>query len=222
MDMITNQNSASITGTIASPYYQTDYKAAGSPCYKVFVDIRRLSGTIDTMPVIVPESRLEDIIDKTGCTVSVKGTFRSANRRDEDGKRHLDLFIFADEFTFMDEERKTSWMDENHILLDGYITKVPVMRVTPLGKRKIADVLLAVNSPDPKHPNYIPCIMWGRNAYMARRMKVGDYIRLEGRAQSREYDKHLREGDEEVTQKRIAYEISCFSLEMLKIQENQE
>lgn len=219
--MVTNQNSAFITGIIASPYYLVNCTMEDGPCYKVFVDIQRISGITDTIPVIVPETCLEDIDDRTGCPVSVKGTFQSMNRY-ADGRKHLDLFVYADTFTFTErgddkEEGQDSGPngpsgDWNIIHLEGYITKEPVLRTTSQGK-KITDVMIAVNSPDPKHPNYIPCVAWGRNAYLADRMQVGDCIRLKGRVQSREYKKILHGEDGDTVQQRVAYEISCFFLE---------
>ncbi len=94
-----------------------------------------------------------------------------------------------------------------------------MFRTTPRGK-KIADLLVAVNSPDPKCPNYIPCIAWGKSAYLADTVEPGYRIRLEGRIQSREYEKTLYgENGETTVQKRVAYEVSCSSIEILKTAE---
>ena len=98
----------------------------------------------------------------------------------------------------------------NHIFLDGYVCKKPVYRKTPLG-REIADVLLAVNRPYGKS-DYIPCICWGRNARYADQFEVGAHVQLWGRIQSREYQKKI---DEEVYEKRVAYEVSVSKLEYL-------
>ncbi len=53
-------------------------------------------------------------------------------------------------------------------------------------------------------------------------MQVRDHIRLEGRVQSREYEKILQGDDGDVVQKRDAYEVSCFSLEIVEEKSNQE
>ncbi len=213
-----NQNSAFITGTIVSPYYLTCATTEDGHCYKVFISARRFSGTEDVIPAIVPERCLRDTIDGIGRSVTAKGVFRSMDRY-SNGKHHLDLFLYVDEFIF--GERNTGGdeiggvKDRNRLSLEGYIGKPPVYRKTPLGRR-IADFILAVNSPDPRHPNYIPCIAWGEDAVLASRMQAGDHIRLAGRIQSREYSKvlHGKEGD--TVQKRIAYEVSCRSLEVLE------
>ena len=97
--------------------------------------------------------------------------------------------------------------DENQIVMNGYICKQPSYRMTPLG-REICDVMLAVNRGNGKS-DYIPCIVWGRNAkYMADR-KVGEQFCISGRIQSREYTKMT----EEMSEIRIAYEVSVQKIE---------
>ena len=86
--------------------------------------------------------------------------------------------------------------------------KKPVYRVTPFG-REITDVLLAVNRLHNKS-DYIPCIFWGKNAKLVSEYNVGDSLKIEGRIQSREYQKKLSE-DETVT--KTAYEISVSRVE---------
>ena len=233
----TAENSAYITGTVASPYYLSRASEDG-PCHKAFVAVRRLSGAEDVIPVIVPETCLSDTLDATGRQVTAKGTFQSKSRY-ADGKRHLDVFMYADAFFFTDNSsctvscgsdgeghdeteedagssRDAADTDINHLALEGFIVKEPMFRTTPRGK-KIADLLVAVNSPDPK---CIPCIAWGKSAYLADTMEPGYHIRLEGRIQSREYEKALYGEDGEMTvQKRVAYEVSCSSIEILKTAE---
>ena len=98
----------------------------------------------------------------------------------------------------------------NQIILNGYICKEPVYRVTPF-EREITDILLAVNRPHNKS-DYIPCIAWGRNAKFASKLKVGSNVQIYGRVQSRDYQKKLSE-----TQivERTAYEVSVTKLETL-------
>ena len=92
----------------------------------------------------------------------------------------------------------------NEINLIGYICKPVRYRETPLG-RQVADVFIAVNRSYGKS-DYIPCICWGRNARYASELEVGQKLHLKGRIQSREYMKHLEDGEEET---RVAYEVSA-------------
>ena len=107
----------------------------------------------------------------------------------------------------------------NEVILDGYICKKPIYRKTPFG-REIADILLAVNRSYNKS-DYIPCIAWGRNAKFCETVPVGSEIRVIGRVQSREYEKKHEDGSVE---KRIAYEVSVSSLEVIdkNTDENEE
>ena len=94
----------------------------------------------------------------------------------------------------------------NEILLHGFLCKPPVYRKTPLG-REIADVLLAVNR-EYGRTDYIPCIVWGRNARFVSGLKVGNQVQVTGRIQSRVYEKI--KGNETV--KKRAYEVSIFQI----------
>jgi single-stranded DNA-binding protein len=96
----------------------------------------------------------------------------------------------------------------NEIEMTGYICKPPVYRVTPFG-REITDLLVAVNRAYNKS-DYIPCIVWGRNARYADGLEVGDRITVYGRVQSREYEKVLSSGE---TMQRTAYEVSVARLQ---------
>jgi len=94
--------------------------------------------------------------------------------------------------------------------LDGYICKNPVYRQTPLG-REITDLLMAINRPYNKS-DYIPAIVWGRNAKFAKSLNIGDRIQLWGRVQSREYEKKLDNGE---VLKKVAYEVSISKIKKL-------
>ena len=103
--------------------------------------------------------------------------------------------------------------DPNSIFLDGYVCKEPIYRKTPLG-REITDLLVAINRPYNKS-DYIPSIVWGRNAKFAKSLKVGDRIQIWGRVQSREYEKKREDGE---PIKKVAYEVSISKIK--KMSEN--
>lgn len=172
----------------------------GEGFYMMDVRCRRLSENFDTIPVMVSERLMDVEKDYSGQLVSINGQFRSYNRREERRNR-LVLSVFAREIEFLGEV--PDGLESNQIFLDGYICKEPVYRKTPLG-REIADVLLAVNRPYGKS-DYIPVILWGRNARYASCFKVGECMCVWGRIQSREYMKKI---DDENVERRIAYEVS--------------
>ena len=53
-------------------------------------------------------------------------------------------------------------------------------------------------------------ICWGRNAVYASGLEIGTRLRIEGRIQSREYQKRISDDEHET---RIAYEVSVSKME---------
>lgn len=183
------------------------HEVFGEGFYMVDVSVKRLSNSEDRIPVMISERLIDVSQDYTGEFLMISGQFRSYNRHEEQRNR-LVLSVFAREVEFIEEELDGA--KTNHILLDGYICKLPIYRKTPLG-REIADLLLAVNRPYGKS-DYIPCICWGRNARFASTFQVGEHVQILGRIQSREYVKKLTETE---TEKRVAYEVSVGKLECM-------
>ncbi|MCI8709837.1 MAG: single-stranded DNA-binding protein [Dorea sp.] len=206
-DKIIENNQVTIMGEIVSEF-TFSHEVFGEGFYMVDVSVRRLSNSVDTIPVMISERLIDVNEDYTGEFLMVSGQFRSYNRHDEQ-KNRLVLSVFAREVSFIEEELDGA--KTNSILLDGYICKLPIYRKTPLG-REIADLLLAVNRPYGKS-DYIPCICWGRNARFASAFEVGEHVQILGRIQSREYVKKLSETE---TEKRTAYEVSVSKLECME------
>ena len=204
-DKVIENNQVTIMGEVIGDF-MFSHEIFGEGFYMVDVEVARLSESSDVIPVMVSERLLDVNADYKGRNLCVAGQFRSYNRHEEK-KNKLVLSVFAREIEFMDtieESAKT-----NQIYLDGYICKEPVYRKTPLG-REIADLLLAVNRPYGKS-DYIPCICWGRTARYVSSFTVGSRCLVWGRIQSREYMKKI---SEELTEKRIAYEVSVSKLEL--------
>lgn len=204
MEKVIKNNKVTIMGEIVSGF-TFSHEIFGEGFYMMDVRCQRLSENFDTIPVMVSERLMDVEKDYYGQLVSISGQFRSYNRHEE-RKNRLILSVFAREIEFLDEVPGSS--ESNQIFLDGYICKEPVYRKTPLG-REIADVLLAVNRPYGKS-DYLPVILWGRNARYTTYFKVGERMRVWGRIQSREYVKKL---DDERTETRTAYEVSVSRIE---------
>ena len=169
----------------------------GTRFYRFPLQVPRLSGTPDTLPVLVPEAlltavRLED-------PLRVRGQLRSFNNRSGVGNR-LVLTVYAQAM------EPGSGEPCNRILLSGALCKPPIFRRTPLG-RSICDLMLAVN----RHygrSDYLPCITWGARACETALWDVGTRVSLEGRLQSRSYIKVLDTGAVE----RTAFEVSVLDI----------
>ena len=200
-------NKTSIIGEIVSDF-RYSHQVYGEGFYIVDVAVSRLSELSDIIPLMVSE-RLVDVTENcVGRLVETSGQFRSYNRH-EGLKNKLVLSVFVREWEFVDENPEAG--KTNQIYLDGFICKAPIYRKTPLG-REIADLLIAVNRPYGKS-DYIPCIAWGRNARFAEGMEVGTRLQIEGRMQSREYQKRI--SDEEF-ETRTAYEVSVSKLTVVE------
>jgi len=191
----------------------------GEKFYIFDLEVPRLSGNADIIPITISERLLEaeDLaIDKK---VVIEGQFRSYNSYQNE-KNKLVLTVFAKDVKFVenqDEEIQASKdLVSNEVILNGYICKKPIYRQTPFG-REIADILLAVNRAYNKS-DYIPCIAWGRNARFCENIEVGTEVKIIGRVQSRTYEKKYEDGTSET---KVAYEVSISSLEVVKQDDNE-
>ena len=170
--------------------------------YRFELNVPRLSGTVDRLPVIAEVSLLEQMDLSGGEMIAVTGQIRSHNIR-TDGSRRLLIFVFAATL------RVESGEPVNHVLLEGPLCREPNFRRTPLG-REICDAMLAVPRAF-RRADYIPCILWGRTAQEVADCHTRDQIRICGRLQSRRYTKMTDAGPVE----RIAYEVSALSGEFV-------
>ena len=202
MEKVFDNNKVSICGEIVSGFTYS-HDVFGECFYLFDLKVNRLSDAADVIPVMVSERIIKVDVDYVGKIARISGQFRSYNKHDGTRNR-LVLSVFAREVNFIDEV----YCDENDIFLDGYVCKPPIYRKTPLG-REIADLLLAVNRPYGKS-DYIPCILWGRNARFAESFEVGERIKVWGRIQSRDYQKRITDDEFE---KRVAYEVSVGKVE---------
>lgn len=173
----------------------------GKQFYRFYLEVPRLSGAVDILPIIVEEKILNSIDLSGGDMITVIGQIRSHNFR-ENGVRRLMIFVYAAFLNVEDGE------PINDVTVSGPLCKEPTYRRTPLG-REICDVMLAVPRAF-QRADYLPCILWGRTAQDASQCHTRDKIRILGRLQSRTYTKVTENGPEE----RVAYEISALSAEI--------
>ncbi len=193
-------NQITLRGSLAS-LPEFSHENHGKRFFRFFLMVPRLSGAVDTLPVIAEEAILDTLDLSAGEMLTVTGQVRSHNVRLE-GRRHLLIFVFASTLVCEDGE------PINDVILEGPICREPTYRRTPLG-REICDVMLAVPRAF-KRADYLPCILWGRTAQEASQCHTRDTIRILGRLQSRTYTKVTENGPEE----RVAYEISALSAEI--------
>ena len=184
----------------------------GESFYVFNLEVPRLSGNEDIIPITISERLIENFDLTIGRKVVIEGQFRSYNSY-ENEKNRLVLTVFAKDIIDYKEEQEENV--SNEVVLNGYVCKKPIYRKTPFG-REISDILLAVNRAYNKS-DYIPCIAWGRNARFCENMEVGTEVKIVGRVQSRTYEKKFEDGR---TEQRVAYEVSIGSLEVINKDEN--
>ncbi len=205
-------NHVTLIGTICDePVFS--HEIYGEKYYIVKLSVNRLSDNTDIIPLTISERFFGEYYPQVDDFVLVNGQYRSYNNYSGEGNK-LILTVFVkeifryDEDYYADEYSKTN---PNQIYLNGYICKAPSYRVTPY-HREISDILLAVNRSYSKS-DYIPCIAWGRNAKFAQTLAVGTNLKIWGRIQSREYQKHLSETE---TVLKTAYEVSISKMELIE------
>ena len=185
---------------LALPQYS--HSNHGKRFYRFTLEVPRLSGAVDLLPVVAEEPLVMNIDPTAGDMLTVCGQVRSHNQRSSD-RRHLLIFVFATTVTAECGE------PINDVYLEGPLCREPTFRRTPLG-REICDAMLAV--PRAFHrADYLPCIIWGRTAQSISACHTRDMIAIRGRLQSRIYTKLTPDGAED----RTAYEISALSAEQL-------
>ena len=195
-------NSVCVCGAVAaSP--ELNHQLYGEDFYSFKLAVPRLSGVVDIVPVMFP-GRVLPVVPQEGEYVRVSGQLRSYNRQ-ADGVSRLMITVFAKQAEPAQPEPC------NEVTLYGHICKPVVFRITPF-LREIGDLLVAVNRSYNKS-DYLPCIVWGRNArYAYENLAVGSCVRITGRLQSREYQKVFEDGAAET---RTAYEVSCSTVELV-------
>lgn len=200
MEHITNQ--IRLRGSLLS-LPEFSHENHGRMFFRFFLEVPRLSGAVDILPIITEERVLNAFDLSGGEMLTITGQIRSHNVNSDSG-RHLLIFVFASSITAENGE------PINEVILEGPICREPTYRRTPLG-REICDVMLAVPRAF-RRADYLPCILWGRTAQEASQCHTRDKIRIHGRLQSRIYTKLTENGPEE----RTAYEISALSAEILE------
>lgn len=204
---IINTNRVTLKGEIKSEFIFS-HTISGINFYEATISIRRFSGLFDLIPIIVPETLIDFDNNYIGKYVHITGRNRSRNYRNND-KHRVKLSVSVKSMEVIESE-SIKEVSNNSIILDGFICKNPIVRRTTATYRDITELIIAVNRPD-GNADYIPCICWAKQSKLASEFTVGDYIKIHGRIQSRQYIKKI----DDIEETRTAYEVSVFKLELL-------
>ena len=199
MEEIRNSNHAFLCGVLReAPVFSHENRE--ERFYRFSLDVRRLSGTVDTIHILARQSGIDALNWETANKICVSGELRSFNNKSGTGPR-LVISVYARDIWSGGGE------DENVIELTGTLCKAPNLRVTPMG-REICDLMLAVNRRYGRS-DYLPCIAWGNNARDAAYWSIGTKVSLTGRIQSRLYMKTI----DGVSVEKVAYEVSVIRID---------
>ncbi|MBR5542917.1 MAG: single-stranded DNA-binding protein [Oscillospiraceae bacterium] len=197
-------NSLILSGEVATAP-EFSHESHGCDFYTFKLLTQRLSGTYDEINVLIKKSLVNTLNPQPGDFLSIQSELRSFNRKTDSGNR-LIISAFAKEVSPCE-----AGVFKNELELIGTICKEPIYRKTPLG-REICDIMLATNR-NYGRSDYLPVVVWGRNARSAAEFKTGDLVTVFGRIQSREYTK-LCDG---VPHIKTTYEVSAASIEPAEI-----
>ena len=154
MELNQENNQVRLCGTMAgAPRWS--HRAGGQDFWCFPLEVERLSGSRDTLNIVLRPALLAAAEAEEQPRLLVSGELRSFNNRRGEGAK-LVLTVLARELTLTDEP------DDNFVSLTGTLCKAPNARVTPLG-RDICDLLVAVNRRGGRS-DYLPCICWGSRA----------------------------------------------------------
>ena len=132
MNMDTNyldNNYLILVGKVANEK-KFSHEVYGESFYLFNLEIPRLSGTSDIIPITVSERLLTGADLEIGSKIIVKGQFRSYNTY-ENNRNKLVLTVFAKDIisgTQVEEESEELEKEEisNEVVLNGYICKPPI------------------------------------------------------------------------------------------------
>lgn len=187
-------NAAGIVGIITTkPRVVMDAPTWAQKVYEAVLEYRRPSGTKDKFFVQFPgqaagtKKALLNI--KKGKEVLIGGEVRTQNMDNpEPHEPRVKICIYAKVIAVNDPPADP----QNEVKLCGHICKDPRVATARFGKIAVTSFIVAVNS---HHgADYIPCVCWRNVAEAAAKLKVGAYVEITGRMQSREYKKKMPDG----------------------------
>lgn len=195
-----------LTGKVLSIEH-SHYNAQHRPWYKVTLRInRKTEGKYDDLPVLVPGWMITEKNVERDNIIKVEGEVRSyTNHHGGWQKRQIMLYTRYLQVMANDSEH------QNHVHLDGNIYRVLEKRITPATNRRLIIFSLNVKRDiEPYWHDGIYCIAWGIGADMIESFGVGKNVKIEGRMNSRNFNKKHSDGT--ITSE-LTYEISVVTIE---------
>ena len=189
--------------------FQYSHRFYGQKYYKTRIEVKRNSGTIDIIPVVISEEVLGNFASKElkAKCVKIIGRICTYDLHNEfNGAHYLRLCFLADSINETEEQEEMN----NVVYLKGQLCKPPFVKRKNSGL-KVAEIFIAVKRKDGEK-DYIPCVSWNSIAFcIENEFTVGDDIEIQGRLQSRRYFKKYNQ-DPNQGHYRITYEVAIAQL----------
>jgi single-stranded DNA-binding protein len=171
--------------------------------YRFTLNVKRNDITEDVIPIEASEYLIKDI--QKNDFVSITGNIRTQNVLEGERKR-LYVKVFAKRLSKCEEGYR------NEVELQGVSVKPIILRHTK-SEKDICDVCLAIKRSYNK-TDYIPVIIWNRQANLMSTLDVYSTIKIKGRLQSRYYCK--KNENNEITEERTVLEVSVYELSIVE------
>lgn len=192
--------------------------------YEIMLDIPRLSGAHDVVPVMASEKQIKLCKVELGAKIAIIGSLRTRNSGGRQ-EHHVHVYAYATDMFPLTDEEFDDIEDKNIVRIEANVCRRSENYRQVGSGRIVADIILANNrmchrsGKEVRKSCYIPCIAWGNDAKaVIRHINVGDVVSVTGRFQSRTY---RRKGDilDEV---RVAYELSWKEFDVIQHKETND
>ena len=180
-----------------------DMQAGEQGVYRLTLGVKRGSGNLDHLPVMMTEALLKELPSaELGAEIAIAGELRTRPVYDEANVKHKDLYVWAT------RRYEVAGKTGNQVILCGSVRDAARYQETP-GGYKITELEVEVHHRDKVH--HIPLVIWSGAAKAARWLERGDEVQTVGRLQSRIYTKRLPDG--RIAEK-TTIEVSCWRIAM--------
>jgi single-strand DNA-binding protein len=170
---------------------------------ELLLEVPRLSNTVDTLIIRYKEKYKFHVGDHLALVGSIR-SYRGS------GEYKTRIKVYSDKFTLLTpEEYKESLSSTNKATYTVVVQRASRCRQTPNGY-KIVDLELAYQDKSGKYYGF-PAIAWGSNAVLLDEAPRGLELSVEGRLQSRSYNKEVSG----VKKSRVVYELSISQCRVL-------
>ena len=204
--MIKCINAAYINGIVSTaPRFYGLYN--NQKTYEMFVDVKRLSDTVDHIPVEILDSTFDISKIKEGDVIDVFGKVISFYKHKGANERHLIVRIIAETINIKPAGAIPYYI--NDIRLSGFILNKSQIRKTPMGKTIQDFIFLGIDENYKLQRIHIPCIAWEKTAYQINAHQINKLFTISARFQSRKYVKRWTDGTEE---EKETYELSVMNI----------